>query len=332
MAAKYTQILEIDRNFRNSDDEVSDNASNPGSDTTSLFSVARNHAFENGRRYHGYKEGKYCLPNDEAERDRMSLIHHCCLLAFHGELLLSPVGKDWKPQRILDVGTGSGIWAVDMADKYSSAEVIGIDLSPIQSRWIPPNVTFEVDDVEDTWYYQDNSFDFIHLRNMAGFIYDWPKLYRQAFKALKPGGWIEVHDFGDINSTDDGSLPPTAPLSNWIRTWETASVISGRQWSTAATGAKKALKEVGCVDVSEQVIKLPIGRWPKEKHAKDIGNLWRQIVIDGTEALTLALFTRALGWDKNKVDDFLPGVCADLKNPNYHVYSNLYCTFARKPE
>jgi methylase of polypeptide subunit release factors len=42
-----------------------------------------------------------------------------------GKLHLAPV-KD--PQRILDVGTGTGIWAIDTADLYPSAEVIGTDL------------------------------------------------------------------------------------------------------------------------------------------------------------------------------------------------------------
>jgi methylase of polypeptide subunit release factors len=32
------------------------------------------------------------------------------------------------PHRILDVGTGTGIWAIDMADQYLMAEVIGVDL------------------------------------------------------------------------------------------------------------------------------------------------------------------------------------------------------------
>jgi len=39
----------------------------------------------------------------------------------------------------MDVGTGTGIWAIDMADRFPNAQVKGIDLSPIQPNWVPPN-------------------------------------------------------------------------------------------------------------------------------------------------------------------------------------------------
>lgn len=50
-----------------------------------------------------------------------------------GELLTAPIPKD--PQMILDIGTGTGIWAIDAGEKYPSAKVIGTDLSPIQPNW-----------------------------------------------------------------------------------------------------------------------------------------------------------------------------------------------------
>ena len=53
-----------------------------------------------------------------------------------------------------------------VGDKYPSAEVIGLDLSPIQPIWVPSNVHFIVDDIEDTWLAGDD-FDFVHMRNIA---------------------------------------------------------------------------------------------------------------------------------------------------------------------
>ncbi len=62
-------------------------------------------------------------------------------------------------------GDGHADNAQTVADMYPGAEVTGLDLSPIQPAWVPPNVQFLIDDIEDTWMSGDN-IDFVHMRNM----------------------------------------------------------------------------------------------------------------------------------------------------------------------
>lgn len=56
-----------------------------------------------------------------------------------------------------------------MGDKFPEAQVLGIDLSPIQPEWIPENVRFVIDDCESEWA-NGSGWDFAHFRQMAGFL------------------------------------------------------------------------------------------------------------------------------------------------------------------
>lgn len=87
--------------------------------------------YENGRRYHAHKSGDYHLPNDESEQDRLDMQHHIFGIALKGELFLAPLPKE-NLFDVVDVGCGTGIWAMDVADAHPQANVLGFDLSPIQ--------------------------------------------------------------------------------------------------------------------------------------------------------------------------------------------------------
>lgn len=147
--------------------------------STSLSSSVRDYLFENGRRYHRFREGRYNFPNDEAEQDREDMKHQCVKMLCQNQLFFAPI-EEGPLQNILDIGTGTGIWAIEMGDQFPSANVLGIDLSPIQPEWVPANVHFVVDDAESDWIYPDNHFDYIHTRHTVMGIKDWPKLYRTA--------------------------------------------------------------------------------------------------------------------------------------------------------
>src|SRR2546421_9040809 len=135
-------------------------------------------------------------------------MHHISRLIVGGALYRAPItdGRP-PPERILDIGTGTGIWAIEMADEFPDAIVSGTALSPIQPGWVPPNCKFYVDDAEAEWSYPTNEyFDFIHARGLGGGITDWPRLYGQVYQNLKPGGWVEILEHEMRLRSDDDTI------------------------------------------------------------------------------------------------------------------------------
>lgn len=78
--------------------------------STSICSTVRDYEFENNRRYHRFQEGRYQFPNDEPEQEREDMKHAMIVHLCQGKLHYAPLDN---PQKILDVGTGTGIWAID---------------------------------------------------------------------------------------------------------------------------------------------------------------------------------------------------------------------------
>lgn len=148
--------------------------------TQSVRSSIFDYKYENGRRYHAFKEGAYWAPNDEPEQDRLTMQSRAIFLASGSKLHHCPLDQ---PLRIVDMGCGTGQWAIEMAEMYPAAEVYGVDLSPIQPTWVPPNVKFEIDDVEGDWTWPENYFDLVHEQLLVtGCLADTPKYFKQALR------------------------------------------------------------------------------------------------------------------------------------------------------
>ncbi|KAK4544901.1 hypothetical protein LTR36_003805 [Oleoguttula mirabilis] len=302
------------------------------SDNVTLASTILRHREEWGRTYHKFRGGTndYWGPNDDQQNNQLDLGHHMMTMLLGDRLYLAPIDeKGQKCSQVLDVGCGTGIWAIDFADQHPEAQVTGLDLSAIQPEWVPPNCHFAVDDVEDEWTYPADHFDFVHIRCLMGSISDWKALYSQAYDRIAPGGWLQHMDMAIDFMSDDGSIGPDHMLQQWSQTFIEAGEKLGKTFKITDR-AEQLVRETGFVDVHKKVYKLPVGTWTKDKPfnacqaLKQIGLFNYVYCLEGCEGWALYLLTRVMGWPIEQVQVFIAkfrNALNDRKNHAYYMVS-----------
>ncbi|OHW98485.1 methyltransferase domain-containing protein [Colletotrichum incanum] len=300
--------------------------------TASLSSSIVDYPTEYGRRYHAFRPGAYNFPNDESEMDRLDMCHTLQVKTVGGRLFLAPLNEA-KTHRILDVGTGTGIWAMEMGDLFPNAEILGNDLSAIQPDWqdlSQRHRTEKIDDVESEWV-NDHKYDFIFSRYMNGSLADWPTYMNRVYENLNPGGWAEFQDWSFMVYSDDGSTEGT-DLMRWTNLFMDACKAFGRDGQIGPKLEGLVRDNTGLINIHHQPYRIPIGPWAKDPHLKDIGMCELIQLLDGLEGFSLRLLCGALGWTKEEVVVLLAGVRNELKSGKIHAWLHFNVVYGQKPE
>ncbi|KAJ5584793.1 uncharacterized protein N7459_004593 [Penicillium hispanicum] len=328
------------------------------SETTSIGSSIYRGLMENGRRYVSSHTGRnleltiarrsyQTLSNKESlsqaddrvpSDDQMFETYeagHLVTLVLEAErenpLFRSPIKN---PKQILDIGTGKGTWAIDVADMFPEATVRGVDLFPPPVSWMPPNCVLEVDNILQDWTWREQ-FDLIHMRLMIGSFdpSEWDQVYKQCYDKLRPGGWIEQVEASPFIQCDDNSLPPDNVLNTWGPNVRSCGERAGRSLDTVDT-MSEAIRKAGFVDMNEKTYKWPIGPWPRDQKYKEAGTVNFQHWISGMEGWSMWLLTKFGSpepWTKEEVLVYVARLRAQLKDPRFHIYERARRVWARKP-
>ncbi|KAK0721052.1 S-adenosyl-L-methionine-dependent methyltransferase [Lasiosphaeris hirsuta] len=305
---------------------ITDGYDTRSSKSTSATSTIYAHTFENGRRYQHFKNGRYPIPNDDLELNREDMKHAMLLELTDGKLFYAPIGDN--PQSILDIGTGTGVWAMDVGDQFPSARVRGVDLSPTQPQWVPPNVDFLVDDCEkDDWLARD--VDLVHLRFMIIILKDVPTVLKRGYESLKPGGWIELQELCAEVLCEDGTMPDNDPVKYTYELAAQAFAKFGMR-VTLPKDLEPLLRDAGYENIQCVVKKVPIGVWARDKTMRLIGMYQKMAVLDLLPAVAGRPFA-ALGMSEIESQVTIAHTRRGLNDASVHRYFHYYFWFAQKP-
>ncbi|KAH8666426.1 methyltransferase domain-containing protein [Xylariales sp. PMI_506] len=310
---------------------ASDDGSNDFTPSSPQFTgsavLAGDSISEHGRTYQGYRQGKYFLPNDPEEQDRLDMQHANILVLMDGKLAWAPTEN---PKKVLDIGTGTGIWATEFAEQHPEASVTGIDLSLIQPSEVPQNCTFVRGDVEEESWAAAGPYDYIHLRMTFSCFDDPGAVLRRARERLAPGGWIELQDMLMDFRSYDGSARGSA-LEAWTALLVKGGAAAGRDMQVPRRYAG-LLAAAGFVDVREHVLPSPCSQWARDPKFKSAGGLLAAMLLkSGLEGVSIRPLAAA-GLSPAEIAEHVAAGKRDVRDPaGIHGYWPFYVVYARKP-
>ncbi len=197
------------------------------------------------------------LPKDEQEVSRLDFQHHVLRYTMRGTYA-APIRQ---PSSILDVGCGTGRWAMEIASLFPTANVIGLDVVSPASRFpgmtesLPETYLFVSGNVLEGMPFSDASFDFVHMRLLFTAIpaAQWARVVGELARTTRIGGWVELVEGG---LTQNGG-PALNAINSWI------SQIAARRGIDLAFGAQIGvmLQRAGLENVVFRDMYLPVGHY-----------------------------------------------------------------------
>ncbi|KJK79708.1 hypothetical protein H634G_05300 [Metarhizium anisopliae BRIP 53293] len=296
-----------------------------------------------GRYYASWRPGKYLFPIDREESSRLDMIHKLFLVVQQDELYLAPLAEN-RPLRIMDLGTGSGIWAVHVAERTGrQSEIMTVDLHKFQPQYLPIGMTAVQFDIEDPcWDSLMTRCDLVHIRMLFGSIHTvlWPQIYRNIYNHLLPGSgylehveieWVPRWDENDVDKEGNGMPDSPSALEEWSNLYMTGLETLGRNGRIDGAAIRQTIEDVGFTNVEEKTIRLYMSPWMPEYYKREGARWLNMCFTRGVEGMSLWPMIIGLGMREDEVRGICERAIYESLEMRLRTYFNAHIWLARKP-
>ncbi|KAG8943075.1 hypothetical protein FRC04_003221 [Tulasnella sp. 424] len=162
----------------------------------------------------------YSLPTDAKEHNRLDYQHEMIKHLLGDSIYPNPdvvknalsLDADSTPN-IVDIGTGSGVWAIEMAEQFPHANVLGCDivLPNHPSDAVPSNCRFEFLDVNKDMNKLQPIFNVVHWRLVEPATSDSDHFFYDVARILRPGGVLIAIAANPRLVDETGAVIPLKP-------------------------------------------------------------------------------------------------------------------------
>ncbi|KAF4631489.1 hypothetical protein G7Y89_g6640 [Cudoniella acicularis] len=235
-----------------------------------------------------------------------------------GKSLFTPLPEHLDS--ILDIGCGTGVWALAVAAERPSTQVIATDLT-LPKTLPPSNVKFLQSDAEQPWPF-DQKFGFIHCRMLFSGIHDWPSFLARCREHLAPGGWIELHGPYQPYRADNpaANKAEASSLIKWGYACQESWERSGIDCHTVNHQMDR-LRAAGFENIEERRVTWPIGEWGDTERERQIGAITLENLSGFIGLVGVQLMANHSTLTLAQKEELVSGVQKDLSE---NIHENRY--------
>ncbi|RPA74259.1 S-adenosyl-L-methionine-dependent methyltransferase, partial [Ascobolus immersus RN42] len=271
----------------------------------------------------------YLLPTDQDEEIRLKFAHDIWRDHLGGKPFLSTLPPADGEFKILDLGSGFGHWALEVAALYPDADVLGFDLNAVQIEVdeVPKNVEFAVGDLEEPRWGVGRGFGFVHGRGLGGSIEDWGSVLRRAWRHLTPHGHLELAERALTPTSLDATYKPNTALHTYYTHLTTALQRLNRTVGITEE-LKNLVLEAGFEDVQEVRGFIPV------RVGADMTEMEKFVlfvVLESFEAWGLRAFVEVLGMGVDEARAVCENAAKELREGGVRIGFRTVVVTARKP-